>query len=689
MPNIKVSSNSSNKKNDNMIDLRNVGQIKPKMDQKATEFQPKFLENEKIQPSQAKSFYSHTTPSDEKIKKIENKMDEEIKQEEIDESLSEIYQGDDGKMVDVKKMDIKKRHGFFFWFFMIIFFLCVAAAAGYGAYYLYMQKGVDEAMIEFSIDGKTEVKAGEETNYVINYKNTSNVEVKNVKIEAEFPKNFRYIESDPAPAKNKNLWEIDSIPAHRSGLIRLKGAIIGPVDEANTIVARITYMPVNFSSEFKKDASIITTVKDIGINFVFTNPESALAGDTNEVVIKFTASPESSIKNFLINIDPNDNIEYLATDNESGNAKNKKASTSIEEIKSGSWQINNVGETEQELKFSFKFKDKVKDKEDMNIHFEQQYENVTYRFFDKTLNIEVVKNNLNLTLILNGTRDSGGIDFGQALNYSLVYANKGESEMKDVVIMAVLDGDLLDWASLSDKNKGQTQTNSITWSKEEIPGLASVGIGQEGTIDFSINVSSSTEIDINKSYEIKSYAQFLLGGQKKSSDDMKSNTIISKLNSDTNIKEQVKYFNDDNIAVGSGPLPPKVGQTTSFKVYWTVSNNLHELNDLKIETKLPAYVKWEDKNQVSAGTLQYIIEENKVVWNIGRLPISVPLAEGEFTISITPTLDDADKIMVLLNGTNLTGTDSATMSTINKSNKAKTTKLEDDTIAESDGIVVE
>jgi uncharacterized repeat protein (TIGR01451 family) len=653
------------------------------------------LENKKIPEKSAglsaksESFASHSVPTDEKIKKIEKKMEEEIKQEEIDESLSEIYQGDDGKMVDVKKMDIKKKHGFFFWFFMIIFFLGLSGAAGYGAYYLYMQKGVDEAMVEFSIDGKTDALAGEEFNYAINYKNTSNVEVKNVKIEAEFPKNFRFIESEPAPAKNKNLWQIDSIPAHRSGVIRLKGALIGPVDEANTMLARISYMPVNFSSEFKKDASIITTVKDIGINFVFTNPASALAGDTNEVVIKFTANSENAMKNFLINIESNDNIEYMAADVASGNAKSKKASTSIDEIKPGSWQVNGVSETEQELKFSFKFKDKLKDQEDMVIHFEQKYEDAAYRFLDKTLSFEVVKNNLNLTLILNGSRDSGGIDFGQALNYSLVYANKGESEMKDVVIMAVLNGDLLDWASLNDQNKGQAQTNAITWSKEEIPGLASVGIGQEGTIDFSINVSSSTEIDINKSYEIKSYAQFLLGGQKKSSDDMKSNTIISKLNSDTNLKEQVKYFNDDNIAVGSGPLPPKVGQTTSFKVYWTVSNNLHELNDLKIETKLPPYAKWEDKNQVSAGTLQYIAEENKVVWNIGRLPISVPLAEGEFTISITPTVTDVDKIMVLLNGTNLSGTDSVTKSVINKINKAKTTKLEDDTIAENDGIVVE
>ena len=42
-------------------------------------------------------------------------LDEEL-DEEIEESLNEIYQDDNGDMVDVKKMDIKKRHGFFYWF---------------------------------------------------------------------------------------------------------------------------------------------------------------------------------------------------------------------------------------------------------------------------------------------------------------------------------------------------------------------------------------------------------------------------------------------------------------------------------------------------------------------------------------------------------------------------------------------
>ena len=44
--------------------------------------------------------------------------------------MNEIYQDDKGKMVDVQKMYIKKRHGFLYWFFMTILF---GALCGGGA----------------------------------------------------------------------------------------------------------------------------------------------------------------------------------------------------------------------------------------------------------------------------------------------------------------------------------------------------------------------------------------------------------------------------------------------------------------------------------------------------------------------------------------------------------------------------
>ena len=305
--------------------------------------------------------------------------------------------------------------------------------------------------------------------------------------------------------------------------------------------------------------------------------------------------------------------------------------------------------------------------------------------------MEIIKSDLNLNLIINGSQSDQGVDLGQTMNYSIVYANRGDSEMKDIIIMAVLSGEALDWRSLDDGYSGQVGDNTISWSKEEIPELESLEVGEEGVIDFAINIKPLEEIDIapGKKYMVKSYARFSIGNIKPDeNEDTKSNTIVNKINSDLSLDEMVKYFNDDNIAVGSGPLPPRVGETTSYKVYWIITNNLHELNDLRVRATLPDYVDWGGKNRSTAGVIEYDEGERKVVWDIGRLPISVYKVEGEFNVSVTPTETDFDKIIVLLSDTAVEAVDAETKADIFKTVKAKTTRLEDDAIAETDGRVV-
>jgi hypothetical protein len=263
--------------------------------------------------------------------------------------------------------------------------------------------------------------------------------------------------------------------------------------------------------------------------------------------------------------------------------------------------------------------------------------------------------------------------------------------MADVIIMAVLDGEALDWRKLSDKNNGSVIGKTITWTKEEIPELASLAKDQRGTIDFSIPVREVNEAGLIRSFEIKSYAQFTISGKTEDlgqgNENNRSNQLVVKLNSDIALDEAVRYFDQDNIAVGTGPLPPQVGETTTFKVYWTITNSLHELNNLIVTTKLPNYVKWDNKEQTNTGTINYNQENNEVTWTIGRLPISANNLEAEFSVAINPRTTDRNKLLIIVSGTTLSGIDNSTTFPVSQILKAQTTRLEKDDIANTNGIV--
>lgn len=644
----------------------------------------------KEEGSSLAQFTKRSLPTDKEVEDFEEYVEEESKDEEIEESLNEIYQDDDGEMVDVKKLTILKKHGFLFWILSFLISVGIFGGGGYYAYnYLYMQSGSDATAVEFSIEGKNELTAGEEFFYTLRYKNNSNISIKDVRFTINYPNNFIYLDSFPLPVGDKNsIWDIDEIPAYRNGTIKIKGKMIGKEEQTGVISGSMTYTPDNFSSEFKKNATLTSVIRNIGLNLEIDYLKTALIGDESEVLVRYSARDNSYIKSFRVSFEPQENFEIVEwSGDELGD---EKGIFSV--IRPGVYQVDEVLSEDRVLPIKLKFTEKIEDVQELKIHFEQPVdggENVI--FHDETLAFEVLKSDLNLTLIVNGSRNDQGVDFGETLNYSIVYNNKGDSVLKDVVIMAVLESDFLDRASLNIPFEGVEKGNTITWSKEEIPELQEILQDQEGTIDFSINVLDFNSISANKKFEIKSYVQYSVGeredGSVSDNEDNRSNIIVNKLNSDLKLSETVRYFDQDNIPVGTGPHPPKVGETTSYKVYWEISNNLHELNDLKATLKLPENISWNGKERSTAGSVGYDEDSNSIIWEIGRLPITVYQASAEFSISVKPSEDDKNKIMVLLPGTKVVAVDAETEAELTVETRAKTSKLEDDDIASGDGIV--
>ena len=649
-----------------------------------------------VKGSSLAEFTKRNLPTEKEVEDFEEIFDDEPEEaideemdEEIEESLNEIYQDENGHQVDVRKFDVLKRHGFFFWLFVILLILGGIALATYAGYqYFYLGSGTDPTAIDFFIEGETDVVAGEEFFYTINYSNTSNTQFRDAEIEVNFPEDFIILDSFPAPdADKENVWHFNTIPPKHNGKIKIKGKIVGEEDKTGLVIANIRYMPANFSSEFKKDANFTTKIFDTGLDIDFDYLKSVLVGDENEVVLRLKSKEKSYINNFRLSLEPRENIEVLGI----GETGGEEEMITYKDIRPGVWEIEEITGDEKILPIRYRFTEKASDEENLLFNFDIFENNQDYHIQSEELPIELMKSDLNLTLIINGSREDQGVDFGQTLNYSIVYNNKGEAEMKDVVVQAVLTSDWLDWASLNDPLSGSEKGNTITWSKEQLPELEVLDQNEEGTIDFSIKIMDIDEVKPGQDYKVESYTLFSVGGaaeeDKPINEDNSSNIIVNKINSDLKLNESLRYFSVDNIPVGTGPHPPKVGETTSYKVYWDITNNLHEIDSVGVSVILPEYVGWDDKVQVSVGSIQYIEETHTVVWNVGRLPLTVFQANAEFSIKITPGEDDKNKILVLLPGSEIQAVDSETDAKLTASTKARTTKLEDDDIAVGDGII--
>lgn len=631
-------------------------------------------------------FMQRRVPSAKEVKAFEEAVNRELHNEEIEDELSEIY--DEGSE-NIRSMHLKPRgNSILVSVLKKLFVTAILVCSAYGIFFYLSNRPADATALEFNIAAPQKVKAGEEFEYVLSYHNKSKLPLKQLQLELKYPDNFIFKEAGGESLQSirndsKNIFILADLAPGQKTDIKIRGSIIDKKDAAALLSAGLSYNPGDFSSEFKKEAVSSVLIETLGFDVDFEYANAVLAGEKNGIDIYFKDVKQNFMDDFEVSFMFPENIS-LINDEAASSTDNKEELLIIEKSANLLWKAKGLVASDKtyRLPIYYQVNRKVDDNQEIIIRFNKKAGNgKSYTFLEKNIKLNVMNSDLNLTLILNGSKNDGVANFGDTLNYSLVYANKSENQIDDVTIMAILKSDFLDWNSVKGESKGFVSDGSIVWSKEQIPSLASLAPGAEGVIDFSINLNTFNENDLGKNFTVSSVAQFSISNRPASSKDSKSNVINTKLNSDLTLIDKVLYFDDNNTPVGSGPLPPKAGEQTAFRVYWTLKNNLHDLSDVIISMPLPDNVDFNAKNSATAGLINFDSSTRSIVWNIADLPVSTYRADAEFDIIIRPSDNDRDRIMVLSPGVSLTANDKETKATISKKNNPKTTKLEDDDIA--------
>ena len=232
---------------------------------------------------------------------------------------------------------------------------------------------------------------------------------------------------------------------------------------------------------------------------------------------------------------------------------------------------------------------------------------------------------------------------------------------------------MLDWSSLSDPRGGIKNGQTITWSKGQIPELATIAAGDKGTIDISLKTVTAPPDPSIADYVINLSAAGTIGalGSKLSGKTVLTPTIKTTLNSDAAIFAAA--------AVSDGPLPPKSGNKTTYKIVWTLTNSLHEISGINMNAVLADNVNWEGNPSPSAGDLRYDSASRSVIWTLNRLPASIKNVSLEFYVSVTPGVLDIGKSLPLLSAATLTSTDKNTGATITRTAAAIDTNIQSET----------
>ena len=613
-------------------------------------------------------------------------LEKQKRAEDLGKDLKSIYSDHEGKLPDFTRLDGKQSSRLKSAIFGTVAALALLGAITWaGLLFFSRTSGFTGENVDLTVVTSEAFTAGAENDVVIRYRNNERIPLARAQVEFRAPEGFEITGSDPASAEN-GAWSVGSVAPGAEGEVRVRGYVREELEAAMTFEAKLNYRPADFNADFQKVASHTVVVTESALAMTGTGPKEMTPGDEIAFIYEYENRSEAALEGLRFVIDPLEGFIFAS------------AEPKADEDVALQWTIPKLEPKAKgtvTVKGTFSATSRGPKALMARMGFAVDGRLVTIAKAEATT--EVLKSNLDLSLIVNGSDKPPTVSFGDQLFFTLRYENAGDVALKDVSLIADLPTEpkegVLDWVSLKDDLAGVRKDSAITWTKKEIEGLASLAPGDKGEINFSVQIARKPlEKDSPSDYVVHASASAKIAkvGNVSGARVVDAVPMDIRLLSDASFTAFGRYYSTDGVPVGSGPLPPKVGEKTTYRIHWVIRNSLHELTSLSATTLLPEGVKWTGvPREVTAGSLEFDGTGRKATWRLNRMPTSVQEVLVSFDVELTPEAEDIGEILDLTGDNRFEALDKDVNAVILKSQPAIGTDLIGDEDASGKGVVTD
>lgn len=588
----------------------------------------------------------------------------------IEDGLKAIYEGD--KKVDFTKLE-RRRGRLTTILLTTVVSLGLLAGLSWGAFFIYNKYFAASQTETFHVEIEVpdEMVSGERGEIVVRYDNPNTVPITALELDMRIPNEFIVEDYSPSPANEQDLiWSIGTLSPGSDGVIVISGIWIAETPSSTPIQVLANYRPANFNSDFQDIETVYVDTIDSTLELSVSGSEETTPGEVVKYEIEVNNTGDVTLENTRLDLGLPDGFFLEESDPE------------IEAGLAPTWNLEPLVPGEPQ-----------------NIRFEGTFaaDAEGFQYFDAVLGIEadsrlltqakergftdLLGSDLTLQLIVNGGTDDIGTGLGENLRATLSYENSGEAELEDVEILLDFQSEdalPIIWSE-AELDGGRITSNGVLWDAEEIGTLAA---GERHLLNMIFPVASTVG---------DGQADFftLVASISEGPIEVKSSPVVVTISSEAGLRASARYYTDDGAPLGSGPIPPQVGETTSYRIYWIIDNSLHDIEDVEVSATLPPQVNWAEESAAELGSITYDSTSKTVTWKISNVPQTVTKVQSNFTVSVTPEEDDVGKFVKLTSGSILKAVDTVTNESLESSADSLTTELIGDEFADGKGVVVE
>ncbi len=551
---------------------------------------------------------------------------------------------------------------------LFFFIIILAILVGLFGFYYYQKNTFSKEILKLEILGPTETNLLEEIEYIVKYKNNGNIRLEEPRLIFEYP-SYSLIEGEKSLRSEIGPDELsEAIYPGEEKTFSFKTRLLGKEGESMVAKASLSYRPKNLKAFYTSETTFTTLIKKVPLTFEFDLPSKAESGKELRFNLNYFSNIDYPLSNLRIKIEYPSDFEFIESNPKS--------------LEKTEWEINLLNKAQGgRIEVLGRLRGEVGEQKIFSAQLGSWLEGEFILLKETNRAIEIVRPSLYIFQEINGNPEYVASP-GEQLHYEIFFKNIGENPLTNLFLVARLEGEAFDFQTIkSDLGNFEPGDNSIIFDWRKNSKLQFLDVQEEGKVEFWIELKKEKDFTPRDKNSVIKNNVYLSQARKE---------FVTKVNSKLEIVQR-GYFADE-VFGNSGPIPPKVDQTTTYTIIWQVKNYYNDVKNVKVKATLPNNVQLTGKIFPEDSKLMFDILSQEIIWDIGDIEagkgILNPAQILAFQISFAPQESDQGHISELISQAKITGEDSWTGQILEASSSAINTTLPDDpTITEEMGIV--
>ena len=553
--------------------------------------------------------------------------------------------------------------------------LGVLLILGAAAFFMFWrdQASVTREKIFLVIEGPSQITVGEEVTFDVRFRNNNEIPLESVDVIFEYPEGARPVFGEaPRTGPFRQRVSVGRLLPNDERQESFKAYLFG--NEGDMLLARVTleYRPQNSSARFGKDVVYEVAVARSPVGVAITMPKDATGGQEVELLVDYVSTTESLLTNVSLDLLYPSGFMFISAEPPPAKDNNLWRLGDMPPGGEGRIRIKGTiaGNADESKFFTVR----------VGLLNEQTS---AWSSYGQAVSSLVMRGALLAVMVEPAGSEKEGVVPGRQITFRIHWRNNLPVSARNVVLEAVLMGVAIDFTSVRSQTGSYDSANRrVVWTASQIPEFRFVDSGASGVVEMMVPVRTQLPIGTltDKNFTVEVNARIYtntppegFAGVETSGKTTVSVPVITQLGFVSRGLYRSGGFQN------AGPLPPRVGQETTYTISWSLTSSGNDLEGATVRASLPANVQWKNSFSPTDQQISYDPDTREVVWDAGFLIAGTgytrPAREVSFQVGLVPGVSDVGDTPVLVSPAVAAGRDTFTGFRMEQKSAAVSTRL--------------